>query len=256
MRKAILTSILAIIFTMALAIAAGTPVSNIFQGGDPASATQVNANFQELADRIETVSIGDAYDFHNYVADSNIQSKVFNTVGRCGNKEIHTVTQVAVQGGIKEILTRINTDAGVVCQHIEFDYLNTATELQLLELRAYDPVNATISGGITYGDRLTLLTSTMKLNSSWADASSTTPVPPALVAAGGDVRMHTLAGVEDVTVPYNSGTTYTACLKIYESRPQVHHQIDWYCPGIGYTKSMLINSGGVVSIRELSDLQY
>ena len=105
MKSTIITSILAIGFTTALAIAAGTPVPYIFQGGDPASASQVNANFQELANRIETISTVDAYDFHNYLTDSSIQSKEFNTVGRCGDKETHDLSRIAVASGTKVTLT-------------------------------------------------------------------------------------------------------------------------------------------------------
>ncbi len=256
MRKAIFTSILAIGFTAALAIAAGTPVPYIFQGGDPASASQVNANFQELADRIEVISTGDVYDFHNYVTDSSIQSKEFNTVGKCGDKETRALSRVAVLGGTKVTLIRKNTNAGVVCSHVEIDYLNTATEFQLLEIRGYDPASATLQGGSTFDDPIAILTSTMKMNSSWAGASSTTAVPPAPAFTGGDVRMNTLVDIEDITVPYNGGTTYSACLKIHRVRAAGLTQIDWYCSGLGYTKSMLINSGGVFIARELSNVQY
>lgn len=257
MRKAIFTSILAIGFTTALAIAAGTPVPYIFQGGDPASASQVNANFQELADRIAA----DVYDFHNYIPDSSIQSKVFDTVGQCGDKETRNYTRVNESGGTKVTEERIITDTGTPCSHAEFDYLSSTTEFQLLVRRGYDPATATLQSTNTLGNPITRLTSTMKVNTSWADASVITFTPTA--PDGATIEKYTLAGIEDVTVPYNGGTTYTACLKIHKSAQSPgdglttrHNEIViWYCPGVGVTKIMALGSSSVLITKELSDIQ-
>ena len=73
--------------------------------------------------------------------------------------------------------------------------------------------------------------------------------------------MQTLAGIEDVTVPYNGGTTYTDCLKLYRNRQlgiSGHHAaVEWHCPVVGYVKSILVNTNnGNLVIRELSNIQY
>lgn len=255
MNKIILTSILAISFTSALVIAAGTPVSHIFKGGDPASASRVNANFQELADRIADAKTKDVYDFHNYIADSSIQSKEFNTTGRCGDKDIRTFSRSNVTDGIKVTIERKDTNLGVVCSHIERDYLISTTNYQLLEARGYD-LSSTLTGGETYDEPISLMTSTMKMNSTYADVTTTTPVPPQTPPGSAYIHTYTLVGIEDVTVPYNSSTTYTDCLKLHISRSYINHQIKWYCPTVGYVKTILFTAAGAWVTRELSDIQY
>lgn len=264
MKKEIVTSILAIGFTTALAIAAGPPVTYIFQGGDPASATQVNANFQELADRIADAQTSDVYDFHGYIAASSIQSKVFDTTGAiCGDKETRTFTRSDVAAGTNITEERIIRSSGSPCSHVEFDELSSATEYQLLEIRSYDPATAVLVGTTTLDKPVTRLSSTMKNNTSWADATTYTVTPPGTDTIR--IEKNTLAGIEDVTVPYNGGTTYTACLKIHRTTklPSTDlanntghsESVIWFCPGIGNTKSITINTGGEVVTRELSDIQ-
>lgn len=263
MKKEIVTSILAIGFTTALAIAAGPPVSYIFQGGDPASATQVNANFQELADRIADAQASDVYDFHNYIATSSIQSKVFDTTGICGDKETRTYTRSDVAAGTEITEKRINTNSGTPCSHHEYDSLSSTTEYQFLASRTYDPATSALVGTTTLDKPVTRLSSAMKNNTSWADATTYTATPPGTVTI--IIEKNTLAGIEDVTVPYNGGTTYTACLKIHRTSKfpvedftvtaGYSESVIWFCPGIGNTKSITINTGGNVVTRELSDIQ-
>lgn len=263
MKNSIITGILAIGFTSALAIAAGTPVPFIFQGGDPASATQVNANFQELADRIADAQINGVYDFHNYLTDTSIQAKVFDTVGRCGDKETHTHTRVSVPGGTELTEKRINTDTDTPCGQSEHDYLVSASEFQFLEGRSFNPATEVLVSTATLDVPITRLTSTMKPNTAWADGSTYSYDPPAPDKPV--IEKNTLAGIEDVTVPYNGGTTYTACLKIHRSThlpvpdPEFttgrSENILWFCPGIGLTKNMAITSNGTLVTRELSDIQ-
>ena len=77
--------------------------------------------------------------------------------------------------------------------------------------------------------------------------------------------VNTLAAIEDITVPYNGGTTYTACLKVHRTRKSTTDNISlntghgenilWYCQGVGMTKNIAINGVGVLVTRELSDIQ-
>ena len=263
MKKEIITSILAIGFTSALAIAAGTPVPYIFQGGDPASATQVNANFQELADRIENASSSNMYDYHAYVVTgSNIKSKTYNTTGRCGDIDVRNYSQTDTASGTELTVTikEIDSSTGIACRHNDFNYLNTATEFQRLGIVGYDPINGTYQSTMAYDDPIVLMTSTMKLNSSWADGVTTTVTAPPSAPASGPLftQMYTLAGVEDVTVPYNGGTTYTGCLKFHKLRFGADVQeVAWYCPDVGYVKSIITRGNSLAnSTRELSDIQY
>ena len=262
MKKEIITSILAIGFTSALAIAAGTPVPHIFQGGDPASATQVNANFQDLADRIESVSSSNMYDYQSYVVTgSSIKSKTFNTTGRCGDIDTRTYSRADVAGGTELTVTikEIDSSTGIACRHTDFNYLDTGTEFQFLGSTGYDAITGTYVGESVNDDPAVSMTSTMKLNSSWADGVTTTLITPPSAPESGYpfVQMYTLAGVEDVTVPYNGGTTYTGCLKFHKLRFGADVQeVAWYCPDVGYTKSIIARGSGNNSTRELSDIQY
>lgn len=264
MRNTLITSILAIGLTTALAIAAGPPVTYTFQGGDPASATQVNANFQELADRIADAQASDIYDYHHYVTDPGIQSKKYNTTGRCGDEETRTYTRVAVTDGTKVTEERINTDKGATCAHNQIDYLSTTTEYQHLAIRGYDSVTGVLVSMRTLDNPITRRTSTMRVNSSWADVATATTTPSGTSSTF--IEKSTLAAIEDVTVPYNGGTTYTACLKIHRTTQSPSNPADnlttghseniiWYCPGVGMIKNIAITASGTIVTRELSGIQ-
>lgn len=229
---------LVILITVGVAgfvIAAGAPVTHQFQGGDPASATQVNANFQELADRIDALPGSQIYDYSAYSGSAT--SKTFAVTGTisCGDTEIRSFSRVDNLNGTTTVtMTRDRQSSSVTCQHKTFEFLNSVTQKTLLS-KANNNTSGVAQNTDTFNEGLLNLTSTMRVGVPFGSHSSITNDVNG--EAGGVIETVTLLGVEDVVVPLGS---YTGCLKIHVVRTSnnngMFNRLSWRCPGVGEVK--------------------
>lgn len=72
--------------------AAGAPLQHVFQPNTPARASEVNANFQELADRIANISAFNVYDYRDYALAPGVTQKQFSVSGSGACGAVETVS--------------------------------------------------------------------------------------------------------------------------------------------------------------------
>jgi hypothetical protein len=249
-----------------IASADGPPVPHQFKGGDPASASQVNENFQELANRIQALADQMVtYDYRDYGTPDNVVSKSFidsrriNTTPEECTVEMREYTKTPENENTVITVTR-SFSGGDLCISSasswpeDFEYLATAEGVYLRKSTRYDETHTNIMNQIVYNDGLLQRTTSMKVGMTWGDGSTTNYtnnplVPPEINLPGGNyMENYTLLAIEDVTVPYDGGrgdsqpTTYHTCLRIgrwsFAGNSTARASIHWYCPGIGLVKRM------------------
>lgn len=247
------------IFTLTQAgFAAGPAVQHQFQSGQPAVASQVNDNFQELADRIADLPNAQTYDYHDYFGFNNGTVKTFRLADatEC-NIEERRIAVTDVDATTKNIvITRIRRNDATTCQHVEFDMTAKADAYTLNALRNYSTDGANLTNTSSIETPVRRLTAAMRIGQSWGDASpvqsSASPGTQTIIEKG------TLLAVEDISV---SGADYTACLKVHTSRassnrfgsPALTH-ISWYCPNAGLVKRISVAGLGAPRVLELTSV--
>jgi hypothetical protein len=236
----------------AAAYAAGPAVPHVFQAGQKATAAEVNANFQELANRIAAIPGTPVYDYRNYAAASDIKAKEFNTSGNgmCGNKELQEFTRTAVAGGTLLTVKRTRTSGGAVCQLNEFDFLSTPASFALTERRFYPDAGGAPVRVDAYGTPLPFRTSSMRAGALDANAAAIT-ITGSINAADAGMQEFSAIGVEDVVA---GGTTYIGCLKMryaFVGGPNLYQEtgVEWNCPNVGTVKTMSIVRSHVVTVN-------
>ena len=273
------TVIFGTLLTINVASADGPPVQHQFRGGDPASASQVNENFQELANRIQVLADQlVTYDYRNYATPDNVVSKSFidyrrnNTTPEECTVETREYTKILDNENTVLTVTR-TFSGGTLCTGStsswpeDYEYLATTDGIYLRKITRYDETHTDVVNQTMYNDELLQRTTNMKVGMTWGDGSTTNytdnlAVPPEINLSGGNyIENYTLLAIEDVTVPYDGGkgdsqpTTYNACLKIERWRlvgnSTARANINWYCPGIGLVKRM---GGGV--LYELNNVSF
>ncbi len=226
----------------------GAPVQHQFQGGQPASASQVNENFQELADRIADVPGNQSYDYRDYM--STASEKVF-AYFQSGYPDCDTETrsyQRTVNGSNTEIeMTRVWSGSGMgTCNQQQVSYfLATPQYYMQTGYDSYDSNNV-----YTSNTRLTpgsvYASSNMKIGIMYSvDLEKyRTPDMSSEEYQGPEIADIVLIGIEDVTVAYGS---FSNCLKIRRSI-STYVQLHWRCPGVGLVKRIdnSLGSGGTV----------
>ena len=238
-----------------VAFAAGPPVAHQFQSGQKAVASEVNANFQELADRISAIPGATTYAYQNYIGN-NVTQKVFATSGTisCGNTETRNYSRTSVAGGTQIVETHIVEDGDGACSYRTFEHLATTTSRDIVGWTTRDDTNpSTILSEVTLTSPIPGLLSVMPLGGSWGSSSDATSTPP---GDPGMTEKNTLLGVENVTVPYGS---FNGCLKIHTLRTSASNglfsRMSWYCPNVGLVKQMQhALNGSALLKRELSSM--
>ena len=258
LKKLLLGGGLGLVSTVVLA--AGAPVANQFAGGQPASASQVNANFQELADRIDAIPGAAVYDYRDFGSTNTVRT--YNVKGSiCGGfavTEERSFTRTPVSGGTQIVVVRKRMDSTpAICHWTSFTYLATPTDIRLLSKNRYD-LAGTLTSTETMNPPILIRTASMAKGSKFGSASVVTETPvsgPAVSPSDVVVNTGTALGLEDVTVPAGS---YTGCLKLNTSRQSGRNgafdRISWYCAGAGEVKRLQVDPSGQFRIWELSTI--
>lgn len=225
--------------------AVGPSVQHIFQGGDPASASQVNENFQELADRIQdNTDLVQSYDYRDYLSPASVSSKTFEMTELNGSCTQETRSYVRAAQGADTLLTMTRVRSGTNCAStLELNFLlSSAGMYKQSQVDAFTRVD--------YESGVVLRTSAMKVGHTWGSAvrvfaTDTTGAIPGTEYVGNELDQYTLLAVEDVVLPYDgttgalADTSYSGCLKISRHRNTTGLQhVSWYCPGVGLVKRM------------------
>lgn len=182
------------------------------------------------------------YDFKDYSAPANVSEIVFTMKGiDCGDTEVRKYVRTPQDGSTLLTVTRIRSKAGIPCQHRTFDYVIDDQSRRLANMKKYNASGNTLKSITTISEPFDIQHDSMQVGQNWGGGSevslSPEPVPGAVHAL---VNESSLLKVEDVTVPYNGGTTFTGCLKIGTLRTSdtIGHfmRVEWFCPNIGMVK--------------------
>jgi len=259
--------------------AAGPQVPHVFEGGKKAIANEVNENFQELADRIDSLSQtvdgkANTTDVNNSVqslsdridalpggtpllnsvyriADS-VLAKNFQIsfTGNACNQETRSY-QRSTPGGIPTLSeTVVVSDGATPCsrQIRTFERTNTGTRLTKIEL--FSPDGATLNQTNTFTGGLLIRPDQMFVGIPWASEppivlQANAAVPPVFQQFAAEYR---IVAVESVSLPAGN---FANCLKVYRSSvvsavPPITGsvlRVEWYCPGLGQVKVIDASAG-------------
>jgi hypothetical protein len=266
--KYFLMGFIAAAIVVALKVSAvGAPVTNIFNAGDTAVAVDVNANFQELADRIDVnatdiaASAVPSYDYLNFIEAATVSELVYEVtvdgVYQYTEKRVPVYNGSGVGATLDLAVMQYDSPAQTTLtseSKLMMDLAATGLELSVQEI--YD------GGGIlqstsTNVPPIRVLAAGMIYGRPWADVITRTTVP----AGGGvntqsmNMRRAELIEIEDVTV---QAGTFNACLKLTVNTSTSTSSISsvymrWYCPSVGLTKQVQFSGNGV-RVQELQSV--
>jgi len=261
----LLTGSLTLALGVSIAISAGAPVGNIFQGGQPAIAADVNANFQELADRLDAIPKTTTYDYRDYLTTAS--SKTFSVASNtyCADSETRSFVRTPNGSDTDVEVTHRGYTGLTPCNHRVFHSTNTPTE-RLLKSKDVYYVGGINDGLLNHTSRLddpiTVRTSTMNKGQSFTDASTTYKKPAGGVDALDGIHIQTTyaSGLEDITVAAGS---YTNCLKVYVTRNSqgfggsTDSRVSWHCPNnVGMVKRIRYRLGTEYRVYELQSINF
>ena len=236
--------------------AVGPSVAHIFSNGTPANADHVNANFQELANRISEVAGGDqatSFDFAGYGA-GNMASKTFSITGSAGQDiEIRTFERPDAN---TTVVTQNRQLLGVTNRIRKLTYVTSADDVRWTMRQDIDPSDGTtLLYTLSVSPGIVVRKNNMKIGQPWSTGSVVhvvdeydeigggVGIDPAFDSITTDSR--TLEAVENVAVPAGN---FQNCLKITNTRAGhlgTHFRISWYCPnGVGLVKQYHGNYAG------------
>jgi hypothetical protein len=218
---------------------AGLPVPHLFQAGQRAVASEVNANFQNLADRIEAG--GEVESNSNYVGTATAKTFVVTDIsGGCTTFENHTF--VSSNGGATITHTIIGRagSGGAQCYRQIWIHQLDATGRRITQIDSFD-ASDNPTGTTTYSPGIFYLPAQVHKGKHWVLDTDTVFAPPVGSPTSGTYMGEiTVVDKENITVPAG---TYTNCLKVVRSAVSgpafplaPSFRIDWYCPGVGWAK--------------------
>lgn len=222
-------------------IAAGAPVGNIFSGGQAASANAVNQNFQELADRIDAIPGSTSYNYNNYIPTGNVTytysyNQIDTSSSFCYTQRRDTY--VHTTQGSNSIIQRTEVpldNSNTQCANSRIRTFTKGTStFAVTKIEFYDTSNTLYRiFDITPG-RIAMKSNMAEGNGWGATGSLTnTDILGASTTVNMEHQSRLFMGIEDVTVPYNGGTTYNNCLVILNN---TNSTTSWQCPGVGLVK--------------------
>lgn len=242
------------------AYAAGQAVPHSFQAGQKAVASEVNENFQNLADRIANLPGGTVLNASDFAQAATITGKNF-TVTNSANAnpctaDNRTYTRSGPTNGVTTIVETATLSGGSSCNAavtvttVEVD----ATGSRVTQIDTNIPANAGISPQVsafvntqTFTPKLLFLPAQVS-----KDVPYTTEVGIANTLAAVTTRtfiaLFTLVGLEDVTVPAGA---FTNCLKIHRmSNGSTTSRMEWRCAGVGVVKQV-DSAQGILELNQI-----
>lgn len=230
--------------------AAGAPVPHVFQANTTAKASEVNNNFQNLADRIEatdakaddnanritanendiqnlegavnTLSI--THDYKNYSVPTDVKTKVF-TVTSTRTLDYDTETRdytFTPSGSDTNVnVVRKRYAGGVSGSQVhwnELDYVRTAESFIFRERRKTP--GGTLSQTDTPNPPILVRHNRMRIGSSWGNGVTVDTTRTATPTQGTSylIDRTTLLGVENMDLQSLGGGASVPCLKTYSQR--------------------------------------
>jgi len=282
----LITGLAASLLIVSNVSAGSVTIPNTFSSGTPAVAAEVNQNFSAVAtavndndsrvtgietqtQNIETgcptgqamravdtagvitcenvVTGGTIYDYHNYIAASNLTEKVFALTNNCGDTATWTYSRTAQGSDTRVVRTQVRTNVGVNCKYQTNTFLVTATTYEWRQNDRYDNAGTVIQNSYIFNSPIPRMTSSMSRGLPWGEATNSTATAELIV------EKISLLGVEDITV---TAGVFTNCLKIHTLRTRMaagsFSRISWHCLNVGEVKRIDGVSGGNVKSWDLT----
>lgn len=215
--------------------------------GVAANAAGIAANAAAIA----AIPVAASYDYRDYSADGSVTSKTFaiTGIGSC-DTEVQNFDRNNVGDTTTITRTRIRTTGGVggtPCRYHVHTMQSTPTGYYMLGETTYSNDGLTEGQVVTLDNPVLVRSTNMRIGLASADAATTT-ITNGVDTIGTYIEKTTPVGVEDVTVPYNGGTTYAGCLKVHTFRQatsgfgnQLLNRVSWFCSNIGFVKGIQSN---------------
>jgi len=212
--------------------------------GVAANAAGIAANAAAIA----AIPVAASYDYRDYSADGSVSSKTFaiTGIGSC-DTEVQNFDRNTVGDTTTITRTRIRTQAGAPCRYHVHTMQSTPTGHYMLGETTYSNDGLTEGQAVTLDNPVLVRSTNMRIGLASADAATTT-ITNGVDTIGTYIEKTTPVGVEDVTVPYNGGTTYAGCLKVHTFRQatsgfgnQLLNRVSWFCSNIGFVKGIQSN---------------
>lgn len=233
--------------------AVGVPVTHQFQGGQPASASQVNENFQELADRIADIPNTTIYDYRLYL--STVSSKTFSIVASNATCDAETQSYSRTRNGDITLITidRLFTDNSAPCGHDIRYYTATPERYEQTAVDYVDINNPSLFDHYRYQPARVIAITPMTPGHrySFHNQAFYTPYGGSESPEGTGIRDLVVVGIEDITVPAGQ---FNNCLKIRQDNffgATATQRLTWRCPVVGEVKYVHRN-GSSSTVKELT----
>ena len=230
-----------------------TNASNITSNtsGIAANASGIAANAAGVAANaaaIAALSPAASYDYRDYAMDPGISSKTFAITGIAFcDTEVQNFDRITIGDTTTITRTRVRTAGGAPCRYHVHTMQSTPTGHYMLGETTYSNDGLTEGQAVTLDNPVLVRSTNMRIGLASADAATTT-ITNGVDTIGTYIEKTTPVGVEDVTVPYNGGTTYAGCLKVHTFRQatsgfgnQLLNRVSWFCSNIGFVKGIQSN---------------
>jgi len=244
------------------AMAAGAPVGNQFSSGATISSTDVNSNFQELADRIDAAQNADIVDFFNYTnsGTANWAREGLNPDGTQRNQLSETIIVSNVQPDNTQTVTFEIRRPGPILTYRSIDTYEITTEgTILLEsiITTYDDAGVIISDYTDVPDTEYLMRPRyMRLGDTYVNGTTFTRSR----AVWGGVPINDVVTVASTRKYVMSHRTpsfngHNDCIVImrseYGNRMGYHERSRVRCAGVGVVAEIRSFENRNVDLREL-----
>ena len=207
-------------------------VPHEFEAGQAAVASEINENFQSLANAISGAKY-DYRDFHNYDDETGglaCSSKVFSYSNNTNDCDTMTRTYTKSGDTLTVDIDVTSSVDGSKCVSDTLKYIDDGTIFAYTGDGADKVVNMPIVEQHN----------AMEVGKSWGGGSTVDFVILGQAETSTRIDTHTLLAVEDITV---NGTDYNECLKIHSNRSGDFQDVAWYCGNVGLVN--LIRTGRV-----------
>lgn len=234
--------------------AAGDPVTHTFQPDTIIKSSEVNANFQDLADRIAN-NVKTTYDYKDYERPDSVTKKTFTVSNNQGNPQpgYDTETRVFTSTVIGDTETLVikrkrytGDETGTLVHHQDLKFSKTSSSSIFTGRDVRKTSDGTIKRVDTLTPGLTVRTNMMAVGVTWADGftyngDDQTSTNADITSYG--LQTILLTGTDTLTV---LDVADVPCLKFHVNRQSenfgTYQQIAWRCQGYGTAKVIEVRS--------------